>query len=67
MPFLLSHQSLWVKEEKQVTAPIEHLTCEEYPLVCKLQANHWGEGVRLEQERIPFLYVENFPERFFEK
>ncbi|MEF9984022.1 MAG: DUF2220 family protein [Oscillospiraceae bacterium] len=64
---LLSHQSLWAKEEKQFIAPIEHLTCDEYPLACKLQANHWGEGVRLEQERISFSYVENFLGIFSEK
>lgn len=57
---LLSHRALWSKEETPFLAPIDGLTMEEYTLACKLQANHWQKGVRMEQERIRFSEVEAF-------
>lgn len=57
---LLAHRALWVKEDKQVTFSINRLNNEEYNLACRLQGNYWGEGVRLEQERIGFSYVNKF-------
>ena len=57
---LLAHQPLWVTEEKPFAAHISHLTDEEFTLACRLQTNQWGEGVRLEQERIRFSYVQKF-------
>jgi hypothetical protein len=50
---LLSHQALWVREEKpsKVEAP-EGLTPSEQAVYEGLRTNRWGEQVRLEQERI---------------
>ncbi|MEG1407653.1 MAG: DUF2220 family protein [Ruthenibacterium sp.] len=57
---LLSHRALWSKEEKVFIGAMHSLTSEEFSLVCNLQQNVWGEGVRLEQERIRFSEVEEF-------
>lgn len=57
---LLKHRAFWVKEEKPFLSPIENLTTAEYTLACQLQANKWGTGVRLEQERVNFSYVQDF-------
>ncbi len=57
---LLAHRSLWVNEDKPFLSRIDRLNAEEYSLVCKLQCNYWGKGVRLEQERIKFSYVNRF-------
>lgn len=62
---LLAHRSLWSKEDAPFKAEIIHLTPQELALARRLQANRWGEGVRLEQERIRFSEVENFVATFF--
>jgi len=50
---LLSHRSLWVREDKpsKVEAP-EGLTAAELDVYEGLRSNRWGDQVRLEQERI---------------
>ena len=50
---LLSHSSMWVREDKpsRVEAP-EGLTSEEQSVYEGLRTNRWGEQIRLEQERI---------------
>lgn len=55
---LLAHRNLWVKEDKPFTGQLTRLTEEEHRLFCLLQSDVWGQGVRLEQERISFDYVE---------
>ncbi|KAF5037099.1 hypothetical protein DSECCO2_568220 [anaerobic digester metagenome] len=59
---LLEHKKLWVNETKQHLSNIENLTDEEYNLVSKLQNDYFGKGIRLEQERVAFSFVENFVE-----
>lgn len=59
---LLEHKKLWVDEPKQHLSEIRHLTTEEYNLVCKLQNDYFGKGIRLEQERVAFSFVEEFVE-----
>lgn len=59
---LLEHKKLWVNEPKQHLSEIEHLTTEEYSLVCKLQNDYFGKGIRLEQERVAFKFIEKFLE-----
>lgn len=50
---LLSHSSMWVREDKpsRVEAPVG-LTSEEQSVYEGLRTNRWGEQIRLEQERI---------------
>lgn len=60
---LLKHRAMWVEETKQHLADIGNLTNEESELVVKLQKNHYGKGVRLEQERIAFGFVKQFLEQ----
>lgn len=54
---LMLHKHLWVKEEKPSFAPLNRLTEDEHRLFSSLQNNTWGQGVRLEQERISFQEV----------
>lgn len=61
---LLSHRALWSKEDIPFLAEIAHLTAQEHGLAVSLQSNCWGEGVRLEQERIRFSEVERFVATF---
>ena len=56
---LLKHRSLWGVEEQQKTRELSHLTPEEYILYDQLRQQHWGEGVRLEQERIGFHWLQD--------
>jgi hypothetical protein len=52
---LLSHRELWVEESTPYAkAELPHLTAVERAVFTKLQANTWGRGVRLEQERVPW-------------
>lgn len=55
---LLAHRNLWCVEEKPFLGQLSRLTDDEYQLFCKLQGNVWGKGVRLEQERISFSFVQ---------
>ncbi|MEY2342069.1 DUF3322 domain-containing protein [Acidithiobacillus sp. IBUN Pt1247-S3] len=57
---LLAHRSLWGKETKPETATLNRLNAMELTLYEQLRDKHWGEGVRLEQERIGFDYLRNF-------
>lgn len=59
---LLSHKNSWVVESAPHLESISNLTDDEYYLVCKLQSNVWGESVRLEQEMISFVCLEEFLE-----
>ncbi|MFT3816862.1 MAG: DUF2220 family protein [Rubrivivax sp.] len=49
---LHAHRELWTHEKTQESRPAAHLTAEEAKLLSDLQANRWGENVRLEQERL---------------
>lgn len=51
---LLDHRLLWGVEERQESADLAHLYGEERVVYDLLRGNHWGERVRLEQERIGF-------------
>lgn len=54
---LLTHRVLWGIETEPKTAPLKHLNSKENELYIQLQKNHWGEQVRLEQERISFMFL----------
>ncbi|SHH95674.1 Wadjet anti-phage system protein JetD domain-containing protein [Desulfosporosinus lacus] len=60
---LMSHQHLWVIEEKPSFTQLNRLTADENRLLSSLQNNTWGQGVRLEQERISFQEVKEAVER----
>lgn len=51
---LLAHRSLWGVEAQPETGTLARLNTEESMLYDQLRQNHWGEQVRLEQERIRF-------------
>ncbi len=51
---LLDHRELWGAEERPECADLAHLTDEERGVFERLRGNHWGERVRLEQERVGF-------------
>lgn len=55
---LLAHRRLWVDEAARHLTPLAHLTPEENALYEDLAADRLGRGVRLEQERIAFGWVE---------
>lgn len=55
---LLSFKQYWVKEATPSSATLDNLTEEEAALYEDLQMNTLGVSVRLEQEFIPFDYVE---------
>ncbi len=54
---LLQHRALWSVEDKPFLGQLTRLSPEEQRLLCSLQNNTWGKGVRLEQERISFQQV----------
>ncbi len=54
---LLAHRSLWGTEGQPETGALARLTSEENALYDQLRQNHWGERVRLEQERIGFDFL----------
>ncbi|WP_088225987.1 DUF3322 domain-containing protein [Desulfosporosinus sp. FKB] len=60
---LMSHQHLWVIEEKPSFTQLNRLTADENQLLSSLQNNTWGQGVRLEQERVSFQDVKGAVER----
>jgi hypothetical protein len=50
---LHQHQPLWGKEDKQHAAiELPHLTKTEQSLYLQIKQQHWGENLRLEQEKI---------------
>jgi hypothetical protein len=54
---LLSHRELWGFESEQEKANLIRLTPEETKLYDQLRNNHWGENIRLEQERVGFKFL----------
>jgi len=56
---LMTHRELWVQEEehKRCHDKLRHLNIEEQSLYEDLRADIPGNNVRLEQERISFLYL----------
>lgn len=57
---LLKHRALWSVEDKPFLGQLTRLTPEEHRVLCSLQNNTWGKGVRLEQERVSFQQVKQF-------
>ncbi len=56
-PTLLAHRRLWGAESQPETARLTRLNAAESALYDRLRQNHWGERVRLEQERIGFDFL----------
>jgi hypothetical protein len=54
---LLAHRPLWGVETQPETANLARLNAAESVLYDQLRQNHWGDRVRLEQERIGFEYI----------
>jgi len=59
----LAHRELWGQERQPETGPLDRLTPEENALYDQLRHNHWGDRVRLEQERIGFEIVRSALQR----
>jgi len=58
VPTLLAHRSLWGCESRPYPeAEVASLTAPELALLNDLRSNRWGQGVRLEQERIPWSHA----------
>jgi hypothetical protein len=55
---LLAHRTLWVREQTPHGGSLMRLNQEEKPLFDDLVSNRLGVGIRLEQERIPFGWVQ---------
>ena len=56
-PTLLAHRRLWGAESQPEIATLTRLNAAESALNDRLCQNHWGERVRLEQERIGFDFL----------
>lgn len=56
---LLEHQLLWGVETHPETRDLARLNEEESAFYDQLRHNHWGDGIRLEQERIGFSYLQD--------
>ncbi len=54
---LLGHRPLWGVESQQESATLVRLNAAESALYDHLRQNHWGDHIRLEQERIGFEYL----------
>lgn len=54
---LLAHRALWGVEAQPETGNLSRLNAEEMVLYDQLRRNHWGERIRLEQERIGFDFL----------
>jgi hypothetical protein len=54
---LLDHRPLWGAEATPETGALARLTSEESALYEQLRQNHWGDRLRLEQERIGFEFL----------
>jgi hypothetical protein len=55
---LLTHRILWVHEQKPHGGSLVRLDSDEQALFEDLASNRLGAGIRLEQERIPFGWVQ---------
>lgn len=57
---LLVHKELWGREDagQRFTKNLERLSTQENALFQALRNDHWGQGIRLEQERIGFGHVQ---------
>jgi hypothetical protein len=55
---LLVHEPLWVRESTSFNAELPRLTAAEYQLYDDLRHHRLGQRVRLEQERIPYGWLE---------
>lgn len=55
---LLRHRQFWGREAQPQQRPLTHLTASEQRLYQQLCDNHFGFHLRLEQERIPFGYLQ---------
>ncbi|MFZ4627135.1 MAG: DUF3322 domain-containing protein [Blastocatellia bacterium] len=56
-PTLLAHRALWGIESQPETATLTRLNAAESTLYDRLRQNHWGDRLRLEQERIGFDFL----------
>ncbi len=56
---LHEHRPLWGNEPKPETGNLTRLNLEENLLYDQLCRNHWGDNIRLEQERIRFNFLFN--------
>ena len=56
-PTLLAHRRLWGAESQPEIATLTRLNAAESALYDRLCQNHWGERIRLEQERIGFDFL----------
>ena len=56
---LMEHRGQWAKEDSVHDGLVQRLTSTERELYDELKANHLGDGVRLEQERIGFAWLRN--------
>lgn len=54
---LLAHRALWGVEMQPETGALTRLNSEESAFYDQLRQNHWGDRVRLEQERIGFDFL----------
>jgi hypothetical protein len=54
---LLDHRPLWGEESKPETGNLARLNAAEGALYDRLRRNHWGDRIRLEQERIGFDFL----------
>lgn len=54
---LLAHRPFWETELRPERGELHRLNVEEHTLYCRLRDNHWGDRVRLEQERIGFDFL----------
>ncbi|WP_045222130.1 DUF3322 domain-containing protein [Desulfonatronum thioautotrophicum] len=54
---LLAHRQFWGVETQPETRSLARLSADENTLYDQLRRNHWGDRVRLEQERIGFDYL----------
>ena len=57
---LLAHRPLWGVEALPERGTLARLTAGERALFDLLLQNHWGDRVRLEQERIRFNFLQDF-------
>ncbi len=55
---LLGHAPLWVRESNPYDGELARLTSAEQALFDDLRHNRLGERVRLEQERIPYGWLQ---------
>jgi hypothetical protein len=55
---LMAHRALWVQETERHDGPLRRLTQEEGELFDDLRQDRLGDRVRLEQERIPFGWLQ---------